>query len=123
MKKYFQTIGNLKLGSLAIILITIFVVSIFGFQVSKISAQRNSSLGRDLSIEENLVIRGDLNAIYNLGADQVPQYTLDVYGEGNFSGTVDTNTPGESQGDALATVNYIKRRLGEHVGIMPGVDW
>ena len=123
MKKYFQTIKDLELDSLAIIFITIFVISIFGFHISKTSAQTSSSLSRNFNAVGSVKIQRNLTINSNLGIDQVPQYVLDVYGSAHFSGTVDTNTPGEGQANALATVNYIRRKIGDYVGVMPGVDW
>ena len=73
MNKNIQAIKKSKLSPLIIILITIFVISIFGIKLSKISAQENiSSLSSDLrvvgftNIGNSLIING------NVGINHIP---------------------------------------------------
>lgn len=126
MNKNIQAIKKSKLSPLIIMLITIFVISIFGIKLSKISAQENiSSLSSDLrvvgftNIGNSLIING------NVGINHIPttQYKLTITGNANFTEVVYADTPGDNQIYALATVEYLKYKLGEYVGIMPGENW
>lgn len=123
MNKYFKQIKNLKLDSLAIILLTIFAISILGFQMSKTSAQTFSSLSNDLNVARYTDIRNNLivNGRVGVGAPTT-QFKLDVTGDGRFTEVVYANTPGDSQTYALATVAYLKSKIEQYVGPLPA-NW
>ncbi len=120
MKKIFSKI---KISPLALILVVIFVISLFGFQVSKINAQ--SSLGDVLWVRGGATINGDLIVNWRVGVGYLPNYELDIVSGGaKFSDIVFADSPGKSQTQAVGTVSYITAELRQlKQSVMPGEDW
>lgn len=112
MKKVFKKIRSIKLPSSLLIFLAIFVVSIFGLQVSKMYAQTTSFLSSSLGVQEGANIGGPLTVSGGVGVGTgAPYRGLSVDGRGNFSGTVHGTTPVTSQRDALATVSYVESKI------------
>ncbi len=110
MKKIIYKLQHLGVKPILLIFLTIFAVSIFGFQISKINAL-NTSLSEDLVVLGKATIGRDLVIDGNLGLGVTPSSPLNVSGKSNVGGLVYSYTPGNSQKDALATVSYINARI------------
>lgn len=110
MKKVFKKIRSKELPTSLLIFLAIFVVSIFGLQVSKMYAQ--SYLSSSLNVVGSASISGPLSVSGGVGVGTgAPYRGLSVDGRGNFSGTVHGATPVTSQRDALATVSYVESKI------------
>lgn len=110
MKKVFKKIRSIKLPSSLLIFLAIFVVSIFGLQVSKMYAQ--SYLSSSLNVVGSADISGPLTVNGGMGVGSgAPGSGLIVHGGGNFSGMVYGTTPMENQPGYLATVSYVQSKV------------
>lgn len=112
MKKVFKKIRSIKLPSSLLIFLAIFVVSIFGLQVSKMYAQTTSFLSSSLGVQGDTTIGGSLTVNGGMGVGSgAPGSGLIVHGGGNFSGMVYGTTPMENQPGYLATVSYVQSKV------------
>lgn len=107
-----KNLKKIKVPSSLLILLAIFAIAIFGFQISKIYAQ-TSSLSSSLQVGASATIGGPLNVSGGMGVGTTnpPSNGLSVSGASNFDGLVSVNTPGETQTNSIANVAYIDAKI------------
>lgn len=116
MKNLFKPIKNFKVSSAALVFVAVVTVAIFGFQTSKIYAQR-SSLGSGLLVGSDAIVTSNLRVSGGVGInkDASSVYKLDVNGPANFNSLAYLQRQTLDDPNALVRVGYVNDAIDFYI--------
>lgn len=117
MRIILKKIKKIKLSPLALIVTLIFVISIFGYQVSKIYAQQFSAMTRTLmTVKNDATMVGPVTVNNKVGIGVAnPSKALEVAGNANFWGIAYGVSPNTNP-NAVVTVAYANQKIDQYLG-------